>query len=67
MRHGQGLQLSLFRGSHLINTSGPIIIAIVTMPVQTNVFHVNDININFKPKSVDKKGERNRQDRAGSK
>lgn len=25
------------------------------MPVQTNVFHMNDININFNPKSVTKK------------
>lgn len=38
------------------------------MPVQTNGFHMNDINTNFKPKSVGKKkGERNRQNRAVSK
>lgn len=31
------------------------------MPVQTNGFHMNDININFKPKSVGKKEKKEKE------
>lgn len=49
------MQLGLLHGFYLININVTIITTIVTMPVQTNVFHMNDININFNPKSVTKK------------